>query len=151
MTWTIKQMSQMTGISVDSLRYYEKYGIVSPGHTENGYRCYNETDYLHLQYLVVLKYAHFSLSEIKAVITSMNTRACDECNRSNLKIFNRKHKELLDMASNYQSIAKLIENLLPMMESSDVYIENELQIKAYVKDIFSQINDKASINGKKSL
>ena len=151
MAWTIKQMSQMTGFSADSLRYYEKYGIVSPKHAENGYRFYDETDYLHLQYLFVLKYAHFSLAEIRAVITSMSAQACDECNRSNLKIFKKKHKELLDMASNYQSIAALIENLLPMMKSSDVYVENEVQIKTYVKDILKQINESASMSGEESL
>jgi len=148
--WTIKQMAQATGISADSLRYYDKSGIVSPKRAENGYRYYDETDYLHLQYLMVLKYAHFSLSEIKVVITSMTSdalEACDECNRSNLAIFARKRKELLEMAHNYQSIARLIDNLLPMMNGSEAYLENEQQIKAYVQGIYEQINTRTAVNG----
>jgi len=148
--WTIRQMAQLTGISTDSLRYYDKSGIVSPKRAENGYRYYSETDYLHLQYVAVLKYAHFSLSEIKAVITSMSSvafEACDECNRNNLAIFGRKRKELLEMAHNYQSIAKLIDNLLPMMNGSEAYLENEQQIKAYVQGIYEQISTRTAANG----
>ena len=38
MAWSITQMAQMSGIPTDSLRYYDKLGIVSPKRAENGYR-----------------------------------------------------------------------------------------------------------------
>ena len=62
MTWTIRQISKMTGVSTDSLRFYEKLGILKPHRKDNGYRPYDEYDYKALQYIVVMKYAHFSFT-----------------------------------------------------------------------------------------
>ena len=38
--YTIGDVSKRLGISRDSLRFYEKKGIISPQKLENGYRCY---------------------------------------------------------------------------------------------------------------
>jgi len=140
MAWSIRQMARMSGIPADSLRYYDKLGIVSPKRAGNGYRYYDERDYICLQYVSVMKYAHFSLSEIKAVIQRLGLEAGDECNRGNLDIFIGKRKELLEMIENYQGIIQLIDNLLPMMNGSKTYQENERQIAAFVKDIYGQIS-----------
>lgn len=147
MMWTIKQMAEMSGIPIDSLRYYDKLGIVSPRRAENGYRYYDEKDYIHLQYVAVMKYAHFSLSEIKTVIQSMGLEASDECNRRNLNVFISKRTELLEMAKNYRSIVTLIDNLLPMMSSSEAYYQNEGQIEAFVQDIYNRIGGKGPGKG----
>jgi DNA-binding transcriptional MerR regulator len=137
--WTIKQMAQISGISIDSLRYYDKLGIVSPKRFENGYRHYTERDYVYLQYLTVMKYGQFSLAEIKAVIQRLDIEAGDECNRANLDIFISKRTELLEAIENYQGIIKLFDNLFPMILGSKTYCENEGQIKEFVQDIYQQI------------
>ncbi len=142
MNRTIKQMAQVSGIPVDSLRYYDKLGIVSPKRMENGYRLYDETDYVHLQYVTVMKYAHFSLSEIKTIIHSLGMEANEECNKRNLDIFNCKRTELLERANNFQSIVKLIDNLLPMLNGCAVYYENEDEIGAFVCNIYDRIINK---------
>lgn len=132
-------MAQMSGISTDSLRYYDKLGIVSPKRAENGYRYYDERDYIYLQYVSVMKYARFSLSEIKKVIRGLGLEISDECNRKNLGLFVSKRTELLKMIENYRGIIKLLDNLLPMMRDSKTYCENERQIAAFVQDIYNQI------------
>lgn len=137
--WTIKQMAEMSGIPMDSLRYYDKLGIISPERMENGYRHYNESDYIRLQYVTVMKYAQFSLSEIKTVIHSLRMEVNDECNRRNLDIFKSKRVELLEIVKNYKNIVKLIDNLLPMMNGFNAYHENEDQIEAFVRDIYKSI------------
>ena len=38
--YTIGDVSKRLGISRDSLRFYEKKGIITPQKLENGYRCY---------------------------------------------------------------------------------------------------------------
>ena len=139
MAWNIKQMAQMSGIPTDSLRYYDKLGIVSPKRAENGYRYYDEKDYIYLQYVSVMKYAHFSLAEIKTVIQGLGLGADEECNRGNLNIFTGKRTELLEMIKNYQGIIKLLDNLLPMINGCKTYGENEEQIKEFVQDIYKQI------------
>ncbi len=141
MKWTIKKMAEISGIPIDSLRYYDKLGIVSPKRLENGYRHYDETDYMHLQYVTVMKYANFSLSEIKTIIQSLGSETNDECNKRNLEIFNSKRTELLEMAKNYQSIVKLIDHLLPMLDSSELYHENGKQIESFVQGIYKRITN----------
>ena len=139
MAWNIKQMAQMTGISNDSLRYYDKLGIVSPKRSENGYRYYDEKDYIYLQYVSVMKYAQFSLSDIKTVIQRLGLEIGEGCNLENLDIFINKRNELLEVIKNYQGIIELFDKLLPMMNGCKTYSENEGQIAAFIQDIYSQI------------
>lgn len=40
----ISMFSQLTGVSVHTLRYYEKIGLLSISRDGSGHRCYTETD-----------------------------------------------------------------------------------------------------------
>ena len=40
----IGEMAQMTGLSRDTLRFYEKKGVICAKRRENGYRYYSEGD-----------------------------------------------------------------------------------------------------------
>lgn len=42
--YKISEISKLYGIGVDSLRYYERLGILTPKRDTNGYRLYNLTD-----------------------------------------------------------------------------------------------------------
>ncbi|WJH32186.1 MerR family transcriptional regulator [Paenibacillus aurantius] len=37
----IGELSRLTGVSIRSIRYYEKQGLIRPDRLENGYRVYN--------------------------------------------------------------------------------------------------------------
>lgn len=64
--YSIGQMAGMAGVSVRTLRYYDKHGLLSPSHrTEAGYRRYNTADLIRLQYILALKFLGFSLEELK--------------------------------------------------------------------------------------
>lgn len=65
--YTIKQVSDMTGIPSSTLRYYDKQGLL-PGLTrrESGYRLFAESDLKMLQVLVCLKNSGLSIEEMKA-------------------------------------------------------------------------------------
>ena len=80
MGWTVKQTSEKTGIPADTLRYYDKEGIVSPKRYENGYRQYSDEDVSNLKNIIVMKYAHFSLAEIKAMEKLMTLEPSNNCN-----------------------------------------------------------------------
>ena len=73
MDFTVKQIAELTGVTADTLRYYDKEGIVSPKRHENGYRYYDEKDVKALKYLVVLKYAQFSLAEVRSMVWNCST------------------------------------------------------------------------------
>lgn len=60
------QFAQRASVTLRTLRYYDKVGLLSPAHhTESGYRLYAEEDLLTLQHILALKFLGFSLEEIK--------------------------------------------------------------------------------------
>ncbi len=60
------EFAQKASVSVRTLRYYDKVGLLSPSmYTESGYRLYTDTDLLRLQEILALKFLGFSLQEIQ--------------------------------------------------------------------------------------
>ena len=64
----IGELSEHTGISRDTLRYYEKRGLIRAHRRPNGYRHYPEETVLLLDFISTAKALGFSLSEIEAEI-----------------------------------------------------------------------------------
>jgi DNA-binding transcriptional MerR regulator len=136
---TIKEMSEATGIPADTLRYYDKLGIVSPKRQDNGYRTYNETDFIYLQYVTVMKYANFSLGEIRLIIRSMSMKNSPECNRINRDLVLGKREELTAVIRNYRKIIKFIDMVLPMIDGNEVYTQNEEELDRFVNSVYQDV------------
>lgn len=67
--YKIKDISQMTGLSIRSLQYYDDIGLLKPAQrSESGYRLYSEQDLIRLQQVVTLKFLGFSLVSIKKIL-----------------------------------------------------------------------------------
>lgn len=67
--WYVKDLSNLTGVSVQTLHHYDKIGLLKPSHRlPNGYRLYTEKDLLKLQQIIALKYFGFELSQIKNLL-----------------------------------------------------------------------------------
>ncbi|WAA10983.1 MerR family transcriptional regulator [Fervidibacillus albus] len=60
----IGQFAECTGISKDTIRYYEKIGLLQP-EIQNKHREYNDDHVLIIETIIKLKDTGFSLSEIK--------------------------------------------------------------------------------------
>ena len=136
---TIKEMSEATEIPADTLRYYDKLGIVSPKRQDNGYRTYNETDFIYLQYVTVMKYANFSLGEIRLIIRSMSMKHSPECNRMNRDLVLGKREELTDAIRNYRKIIKFIDMALPMIESDEIHVQSEEELDRFVHSVYLDV------------
>lgn len=63
--YSIQEVSRILGISKDTLRYYDRIGIVSPSREENRYRRYSKDDLIDLMNIQIMQYADFSLDEIR--------------------------------------------------------------------------------------
>lgn len=67
--YQIKEISQMTSLSIRTLQYYDDIGLVKPScRSESNYRCYSEVDLIQIQQVITLKYLGFSLRSIKDII-----------------------------------------------------------------------------------
>ncbi|HRK05050.1 MAG TPA: MerR family transcriptional regulator [Chlorobiota bacterium] len=69
MHYTVKRVSEMSGVSVRALHHYDEIGLLTPSmRSEAGYRLYDESDLLRLQHILLLKTLDMPLREIRAVI-----------------------------------------------------------------------------------
>ena len=62
--YKINEIARLYGIGVDSLRYYEKLGILKPRRDTNGYRLYNLKDMYKLNVIRDLRRLDFSMQQI---------------------------------------------------------------------------------------
>lgn len=66
---TVNEVSKLTGVSVRTLQYYDKIGLLPPAvRTEAGYRLYDDTALERLQQILLFRELEFSLNEIKAIL-----------------------------------------------------------------------------------
>jgi len=100
----IGELSKNTGFKVETLRYYEKEGLIKPvSRTESGYRQYNEESLKQLNFVAKAKSVGFSLSEISELLTlrvEKDTHSCGDVKAiSERKIMNinQKIQELTEM------------------------------------------------------
>ena len=76
----IGELSKHTGFQVETLRYYEKQGLLDPAsRTESGYREYNNDSLKQLQFIRQAKSVGFSLKEITELLTLRVDRDQHSC------------------------------------------------------------------------
>ena len=67
---TVNEASKLTGVSIRTLQYYDKIGLLKPaGYTESGYRLYDDTALEKLQQILLFRELEFSLKEIREIIS----------------------------------------------------------------------------------
>lgn len=71
---SIGEMAKLRGVTVDTLRHYDKIGLLKPFHIdrETGYRYYSISQYEVLGTIKELRSIGFSLEEIKQFLTDRN-------------------------------------------------------------------------------
>ena len=67
---TVSEVSRLTGVSIRTLQYYDKIGLLHPnGHTEAGYRLYDDTALAALQQILLFREMEFPLKDIRQIMT----------------------------------------------------------------------------------
>ena len=65
-SYLVKQVSDITGVSIRTLHYYDEIGLLKPTRrTAAGYRLYSERDLLRLQQIMISRSLGLSLEEIR--------------------------------------------------------------------------------------
>lgn len=69
----ISTLAKATGVSVDTLRYYEKQALLdAPARKENGYRAYTEAHAERVRFVRGAQTLGFSLAEIRSIIPQLS-------------------------------------------------------------------------------
>jgi DNA-binding transcriptional MerR regulator len=66
---TIHEVSELAGISIRTLQYYDNIGLLHPSsYSDSGYRLYSDNDLEKLQQILLFRELEFPLKEIKDII-----------------------------------------------------------------------------------
>ncbi|MCI2062127.1 MAG: helix-turn-helix domain-containing protein [Eubacteriaceae bacterium] len=127
--FTIGQMSKVSGLSPDTLRYYDKVGLICPQivDKETGYRYYSVKQVWLTDMITMFRRLDMSIEEIRAVtearnndeVTEMLVRRRDEAKRLSLYYAN-----VADDIEWYEEQNELLNNTEP---------SNEVTVKHYDK------------------
>ena len=96
---TVNEVSQLTGVTIRTLHYYDKIGLLKPSAiTEAGYRLYDVVALEKLQQILLFRELEFSLKDIKKIVNDENFDREKAINQQiELLILKKKHLEDLIM------------------------------------------------------
>lgn len=86
----IRQFSLKHGLSLDTLRFYEKRKILIPDRLANGYRNYHDIHEQKVKLIICLKSIGFSLEEIKQLIELEKKPPSEKCNIVSNQLIDKK-------------------------------------------------------------
>lgn len=129
----IGEISKLYNIGVDSLRYYEKIGIIKPFRSESGYRYYSINDISRLNVIRDLLELGFDMPKIKTYLDDQTIESSLNILNDEERIIDEKIKHLLKIKYN---VSKRIENI----ESISQIEIDEIKIKHYDKRKCFKIN-----------
>lgn len=112
--FSIQQVSQNTGLTVHTLRYYEKIGLLDGvARNEQGYRQYTESDLAWIDFLIRLRETGMPISEMK-LFSDLRSEGIStvQARRHMLE----SHQEKIEL-----QIIALQENLLSIKKKIDYY------------------------------
>ncbi len=118
----IGKFSQATGLSINTLRYYDKIGLLTP--EKNNQRCYSKTDLKRAREIIKLKTMNFSLSEMKRLFVldqemekGLKTGIiANEVAQEGLDLLELKYQEIIRRELQLKEIKKQLQHLIGKMK-----------------------------------
>jgi len=119
----VKEVADLTGISVRTLHHYDEIGLLVPdGTTEAGYRDYSERNLELLQQILFFRELGFSLKKIKEIVTSKSFDRLEALER---------HREMLnEKRSQLEQLLRTVEQTIRHAKG-EVTMTNEEKFKGF--------------------
>lgn len=111
---TVGELARIGGVSVRTLQYYDKSGLLIPGvYSEGGRRMYGKHDTIRLQQILFLKSLRFSLNEIRDSL--LPTESVDELER----VFNRQKEVLVEQIARIREAVLQLDKVIDEIKSGN--------------------------------
>lgn len=79
----IGQLAKQAGVAIDTVRYYERDGLLSPSNRlASGYRRYGDTELKRLRFIRRAKALGFTLEDIRGLLALSAERSVDKVKRA---------------------------------------------------------------------
>jgi DNA-binding transcriptional MerR regulator len=109
-TMTIGELASAAGVHVETIRYYEREGILpEPPRTASGYRQYGEPDRWRLAFIQRGKGLGFSLKDIAELLGAGEDRTVDEVQRIAAARLEHLDVELAALTRTRAQLARLVD------------------------------------------
>lgn len=115
------EFARRTSVSVRTLRYYDREGLLSPSHRSgSGHRFYSDDDVATLQQILALKFLGFSLREVRAFL---------QAEPATLKqALDKQERMMEDRRAQLESILHAIEHTRVQLEAGENDWNNVVRI-----------------------
>ena len=108
----ISELSQQTGLSAHTLRYYEKHGLINAStRSEAGYRYYNDSDVRRVEFVKTARNTGVSLEDISQLLSIRVDKQSHSCQEVT-DITEKKLQEVNAKLAELQSMKNTLELLL---------------------------------------
>ncbi|CEO04792.1 MerR family transcriptional regulator [[Clostridium] sordellii] len=110
------ELSKIYNLGRDSLKYYEKLGLLNPGRDTNSYRMYTIKDICNLNLIKELRSLDFSMQKIKEYLENRNVDTTREMLLEEVRFIDEKLEEL---SSHKESLHKRISSINNTVEHTN--------------------------------
>ncbi|KGR78780.1 MerR family transcriptional regulator [Ureibacillus sinduriensis] len=134
----IKEFASKYKLTTDTVRYYEKEGMLLPTRLQNGYRFYDETCEKNIKFILVLKQLKFSLQEIKMLLLLGNREISSECNADSVNLFHNKISNLETRIDFFTMAVQALQTVVGLLEDMKYY-ENKDTFERLVEEMYQKL------------
>lgn len=121
----ISQMSEQSGLSVDTLRYYEKIGLLPPvNRTESGIRKYSELDARRVDFIKCMRTAGLPIEVLIEYFALVEQG--DQTIEARKEILQRQRTQLAARMAEMQATLDLLNHKIQVYEDAVLKSEQEL-------------------------
>ncbi|PJI06922.1 MULTISPECIES: MerR family transcriptional regulator [Clostridium] len=149
--FSIGEISKLHNISVQTLRYYDKIGLLKPKiiNKKSNYRYYSVEQFLQIDIIKYCKSIGLSLEQIKNLIgTNSSTRELFNMINIQQEIIENKLKELNEIKNHLNSIKNTLSSIIEH-ENDKVFIKYNKERKYISFDCVSNNSNELEINYRK--
>lgn len=132
--YKIHEISKLYNIGHDSLRYYEKLGILKPRRDTNGYRMYSLKDIYKLNIIRNLRSLDFSMAQIKDYLDGQSVE-------NTLELFRQEETLLARRIQELRHRKRVIQNRIANLEAALDIPENTICIKTFPDRFCVQLSE----------
>lgn len=136
--YSIQEVSRILGMPKDTLRYYDRIGIVSPSREDNRYRMYSKDDLIDLMNIQIMQYANFSLDEIRGKFNFRKMENIDPAYCEEVAVFlDAKNAETRKKISHLEKVSWLLNIAAETIR--DFNNESDQRLAEIVREIYKDI------------
>jgi MerR family mercuric resistance operon transcriptional regulator len=114
-SFTIGKLADQAGVNIETVRYYERRGLLSePPRAQSGYRLYDEDSLIHLRFIKDAQTLGFTLDEIGELLTlrSDAEKPCPEMRQ-------RAERKIEEIEAKIRALCKIQATLTEMLDACE--------------------------------